>query len=906
MILRSIQVRNWRCFIGSVTVGPFDAGLNVLHAPNATGKSTLFEALLRGLLDAHRVTGRDIEAVRPWARDLAPKVTIEFAHEGTDYRVTKGFLEAAEAALERKENGRFRLVAEGDAADAQVRAILRSSPPGRGLARPENWGLAQVLWAPQGNLAIGSLSGDVLADIRVSLGAQVSGAGAGPVEERIERAYGQFFTPGGRLKTGRDAPAVVNLRGELAAAVERRAVALQQQQAFEEAARRVEDLRARRAQARHDAEAITKTLKEARARADSYKALLSEKKERTQRQKAAEAQYNELKQRIDAVKAARRELGKAQESLRKLEASMPLQMREVANREEQAAEMKAALEDARKGRQAVDDAQENAEQARRFLQAQKMLGNIDDRLTKIAKAQKALATHKRERARLVAPDAKVLRAVRKAIKGRDEAQVRIDAALTTLEIVPKKKGTLTIVAGEKTGKLPLRPGKPAQIKGSPEVVADLPGVARLRAWGPAGSIEQHREERAKAVRKLKELTEPYGTADLEELDSLMDKARELDGKIAEAETRMETLLSDASVEGIEQEQAQVEAVQANILEQHPDWAKDPPDSEALGVAAADRKDSFIATVETAEARWYAAQTALTAATTHRGELAGQLKQTKAQVKSLESRLTGLTEDGKEDQEREAQLRRMALSWEAARISLEETEEKLSAFSDDPVAAAEKLDKQLEAAHEAATRAIEDEKTQEGRLEHLSAQGPYSTLAQAEEEVAELERRISEEELRVAAIRLIHEMVAQCRVEALTAVAAPVEAAATRTLQRIAGTRLGRVQLGRSFEPSHVLSQVAASPVPLDSVSGGEREQIYLATRLALAEVLARDERQLVVLDDVLTFTDTGRLARVMTVLEEAAQRLQLLILTCHPERYRGLEQAHFLDLEAIVRASVAG
>ncbi len=90
-------------------------------------------------------------------------------------------------------------------------------------------------------------------------------------------------------------------------------------------------------------------------------------------------------------------------------------------------------------------------------------------------------------------------------------------------------------------------------------------------------------------------------------------------------------------------------------------------------------------------------------------------------------------------------------------------------------------------------------------------------------------------------------------------------------------------------------------MPVEQVSGGEREQIYLATRLALADVLARGERQLVVLDDVLTATDTGRLARVMGILEEAAQRLQVLILTCHPERYRGVAGANFVDLEAIVR-----
>lgn len=32
-----------------------------------------------------------------------------------------------------------------------------------------------------------------------------------------------------------------------------------------------------------------------------------------------------------------------------------------------------------------------------------------------------------------------------------------------------------------------------------------------------------------------------------------------------------------------------------------------------------------------------------------------------------------------------------------------------------------------------------------------------------------------------------------------------------------------------------------------------------------------------------------------------AKRLQILVLTCHPERYRGLEGANFIDLEPLVR-----
>jgi hypothetical protein len=106
-------------------------------------------------------------------------VTVEFTHDGQEYRVTKQFLDNPSALLERKENGWFRRLAEGTSADEQAREILTKNPPGKGLAKTPNWGIAQVLWAPQGNLAIGPLTGDVVSDIRSMLSAQASSGGTG-------------------------------------------------------------------------------------------------------------------------------------------------------------------------------------------------------------------------------------------------------------------------------------------------------------------------------------------------------------------------------------------------------------------------------------------------------------------------------------------------------------------------------------------------------------------------------------------------------------------------------------------------------------------------------------------------------------------------------------------------------
>ena len=115
--------------------------------------------------------------------------------------------------------------------------------------------------------------------------------------------------------------------------------------------------------------------------------------------------------------------------------------------------------------------------------------------------------------------------------------------------------------------------------------------------------------------------------------------------------------------------------------------------------------------------------------------------------SLIARLAELTDDGKSEAEREKELREILLAWDAARASLEEINAKLAECGDDPGAAVTTLEKQLQAADDAATKALEQEKSEEGRLMHAAAQGPYSALAQAEEELARLKREITSEELR---------------------------------------------------------------------------------------------------------------------------------------------------------------
>lgn len=901
MILRSIRVQGWRCFHDPVEVGPFIDGVSVVYAPNATGKTTLFEALQHGMLDGHRVRSHELEMVRPWGRDLAPKVTVEFFHDGVEFQLIKQFLDNPCSELKRKEDGRFVRLAEGDSADQRVRELLSRTAPGRGLARREHWGIAQVLWAPQDQLALPSLSGDLVVDIQSMLGAQVSGSGASPIERKIEEHYLGYYTPTGRPRSGREAPMLVVMQGQLTEAISRRQAQQEQQQEFEELARDVENLRAANAEANRLASEYERQLANKSPEATRYDRLQSELTRRGERADAAQREHDALRRRLEAIKDHRGQLERTGEEVTQLKADLKLREREVAQRRQEAEKATAALENVRKDRPKEKQARDEAELARQYLDAKEKADHLQGRLDKLRELSLALESRKQERSRILAPDDKTLQAIRKAMTARDQAQVRLEAALVTVQVVAHKDGALEVVEGEDLATRALKSGDPVEVKGSPQVVVELPGVARIRAWGPAGSIKQLRAAVERCSSEVMELTREFGTADIAVLEKLGADAATADKRVADVETQVGNILSGESPDTLEQELQKQSAIVSEVLRQRPQWEINPPDLPKLKKSAEAVRQEFLDRVEPAEGAWKSAQETLNAALKAQADTTALVDAGEKLALSLTEALKNLVGDGKTDADLENQLAKVALEWDAARAGLREVQSEIAGFETDPRPEVEKLEKLRQSAEDQAKKALVDEQRADVKLEHLAAQGTYSSLAETDEKVNSLQQRLEEERVSMQAAGLLHQVLVQCRSNMLAQVAAPVERTASNLLRRMAGGRLGTVQLGEAFEPAHVLPEAIGVPVAIENASGGEREQIYLATRLALAEVLARSERQLVVLDDVLTATDSGRLARVLTVLEEAAQHLQIIVLTCHPERYGALDQAKSFDLESLVR-----
>jgi uncharacterized protein YhaN len=85
----------------------------------------------------------------------------------------------------------------------------------------------------------------------------------------------------------------------------------------------------------------------------------------------------------------------------------------------------------------------------------------------------------------------------------------------------------------------------------------------------------------------------------------------------------------------------------------------------------------------------------------------------------------------------------------------------------------------------------------------------------------------------------------------------------------------------------------------DVLSTGAREQFAAALRVTMAEVLAEayDGTLPVLFDDAFANSDPERQAGVYRMLQRAAdQGLQVILLTCDPERSRGMADASRIDL----------
>ena len=224
-------------------------------------------------------------------------------------------------------------------------------------------------------------------------------------------------------------------------------------------------------------------------------------------------------------------------------------------------------------------------------------------------------------------------------------------------------------------------------------------------------------------------------------------------------------------------------------------------------------------------------------------------------------------------EAETAARDARLRWEVQSQQLPQVEE--AELPAPPVRSREAVTAELEGTREALAAAKSAADRLTGRLH---AVGDPAVLASVREEQLAQKEQLEGE---YAALQLALEALDTANTTLQNRFSPELGRRAAEIFSGLTGGRYGGVVLDRSFRLS---AEPAGEGVYREAelLSAGALDQLYLAVRLAICDLVLPPEKTVpIVLDDALANFDDSRCAAALRYLKEAARGRQILLFTCH-------------------------
>ncbi|WP_414660745.1 AAA family ATPase [Horticoccus sp. 23ND18S-11] len=892
MILRAIELTHVGPFRATMRLGPFATGLNVLCAPNETGKSTALRATARGLFDKHTTRGEELKALQPAGTDLAPRVVVEFETRAGRFRSEKTFLQSPRSRLLEWQGGAWQPVAEADAADLRLQDLLQSSLPGRGATRPEHWGLLGFLWARQGepsdwpSLADEGVGRQIRARLaRLELDPVVEKLSArlATMADSIVTATGQARAGGPLRQADDDLTAIEAELGVLRAT---RAELDALHQRFQQAVSSVTQL-----EKEHAERAVAvKQLNEQTLAAERLRGELETR----------QVEFTAAQQRLTAIAADVTTLG-----LRQSERLQTRSTLEQATAAVQTAEARLAALREQLDRQHAARPQLEARVAEVRAALQRTQGLLRLRQLHASAGTLAQQTLRAEAAgaeveRLAALKAKLpavtpahLRRIEEVTELVRTQQAQVQALGVTVELTPERETSATIHEGATPASVPLPAGRATRLQRPQSLDLTLAGWGRVTLRSGAKEAQALLHELTASEAALRAALQEAGVVSLEAGREASARRKELDTQLRAAETALSEPLGEHKTLAALRTAAAHAAHRAEPLRA----SLQPTATEQEFTATALESDEaqHVAALPAAERALVAIDQALAALRQEERRAVEQVQRTgtaageqRARLGTLESQVADLLARYPEGMDASKTRAQVEFTQAEARVAVTKAGlppefERLPERNKRAVTALQQLADALQS-----KRAERD--GARGALETLGGQGLYSRETALEERKVEATLRRDAARAKGWAARLARDLIEHRKQAATKAVLTPLEQRLTLAFAELTGDRSREVFLddqlqiagiGRARDASHAF----------DVLSQGAREQLLLCLRIAVAQELAVDEPQVLILDDVLVNTDALRQERVLDVLTALAPNLQVIVLTCHDDRYRGVGHA---------------
>ena len=856
----------------------FGRQLTLIGGPNETGKSTLVEALHKALFLRATASGRGVEELRSRLHAGLPEVELRFAAAGQTWLLRKRFAGSSGTCQLSDERG---TALNGAAAEEQLAQLLGFDAPveGRRIAQlPERWA---HLWVRQGESGSNPIGGGQERYDYGRLVDQLQSRGSSEaleslldrqVMERIQQRTATLYTATGRVKAG--SPLAEAQRREAEAAAR-----------LEQARQRVSDLEEAMEQWQRSTTRLSWIEQQQRP------ALQLQQQQRRQRQL--------LLAELEPLRQQRQQLLQWQQEQEQIKAQLLREQQEQQQLqrqlEEQLQQLQLLQHQGQQGRQQQLLLQEQ----RRQLQTQQDLAQLLlDQLVLQGERQQLLE-HQRHLQQLQS-EAEQLKGQLAALPEIQSEQVRqlrqAEQDLAKAEArCQAMAASLSVIRSDQTIQLngdPLQAGEQRLLSGSSELQIGTGVVLQLQPGG-GQALPQAQAERDRCAQELNQWLRQLQVENSDSAEQIERQRRQLDSELTNLrkaaraipwsglQERLEALTAREArlQQQLSQQSAQLEALAAD---------PDSPDPQGLD----------------------------------RSGLEDWLEQLRSRAAALDSRLSQHEQDQQQREHRtqQAQADQQASRSRQAQLegSLAVLSERLPSAADQAqrlqqlqalearLAAGEQQLQQLQAEPgsgpadadlEGALQALEQEKdqllSQRGQAEQLcrslGAGNPLAELEQCQASWEDCRDALQRQEQQGQALLLLQDRFHQAQADLANRYSEPLREAIVPYLQDLdADPQLPLLDFDPQQGFHNLQLRQGNEAYGFERLSGGRREQLGAALRLAMADVLmpAYDGSLPLVFDDAFTNSDRQRLSGLQRMLGRGMQQgAQIVLLTCHPEDY---------------------
>lgn len=879
MKLQRIALQNVRMFRAPVVLDDLDPGLNVFSGPNGAGKSTLVDAIRAAFLERYK--SASVDHLRP--RDtagVAPTIQIDFSVAGTHYRLEKSFLATKRCAL-----SYARETLDGEDAEDHLAALIGYSYAGRGASRDDNWGIPGLLWVQQG-------TGQDVHDQVGHAGSHLQGA--------LQALVGNIASTGGdavidRLSARKDAlvtGARNDPRGAYAAARNELASCAEQLQDLDVRIDRyrgqVDDLA--RLQATVSELESTRPWEQLDAQRGQAQSGLDEAARLHDAIDAQEKRRDDAGTRITLFTNRLGELREPESSLATASARLTDATDALGDVQSRATQIQSgyttadhAMKEATQALQQAQDAATRADLVSQQGRLERQLGALRTRQAQALEAKRQVDARQAEAAATRLDNAD-LETIRERSADLRDAVVRLEAVSTRVGYALEPGVQLHAGAGTLAGDGELLVTEPLAI--------ELPGLGRLEIRPGGEDLEALVSCRTRAEETLAAALAAAGVASLKDAETKAEayRAAHHAADVARGELRA------AAPEGIPAlagEMDRLDTVQSAIAARLADL---PPPAEAT------------LPLDQAQDAQRAAQNTLTLAGEERSRHQQQLReaeiardQAATAVTELQARVDSVS---RQDEMREVDAKLIQAQADArdAATQLRGLQTQAAELNADQL----KLDvDRLDASAKAERRrfdAARDRMTQvRAEIQHAGADGLEELRDQLRVQHASLTLRVGQFKRQVEVLTHLLDILERRRSAVQQRLLAPLQSRVDHYLRLLFPDQ--QLVMDTGLLPGGLITTDGRNAGDYDQQSFGTREQLGLVCRLAYADLLQQSGAPtLLVLDDAIVHTDKDRLDRLKRVLYDASQRHQVLMMTCHPDRWRDLG-APVRDLAEALKAS---